>query len=60
MLANVFDELYQILLSLFGYTIGSVPELVNTWLALFSLLASLFVLILPFYIVYKVVRWLCA
>ena len=60
MLESTFNGLYSLLLSLFGYATSTPPNLIDMWLILFSLIATIAVLLLPFYIVYKVVRWLCA
>ena len=57
MLAGMYNNLYSLLLSLFGYTVSTVPDMTNAWLVLFSLLATLFILVMPFIVVYKVVRW---
>lgn len=60
MLESTFNGLYYTLLSLFGYSQSAPPSLVDMWLTLFSLIATIAIVLLPFYIIYHVVRWLSA
>ena len=56
-MALAFNSLYNLFLYLFGYSVGDVPDMANFWLTGFSAIATCVVAILPFIIVYKVVRW---
>lgn len=56
MLATVYTELYDILTTLFGG--GGLSDVLQFWLSGATLLATFFVVALPFIVVFKVVGWL--
>lgn len=57
MLATAYNTLVDTLLGILGMSVNT-PEVVQFWVCGFSIVATLFVAVLPFIIVYKVVRWL--
>ena len=58
MLATAYNTLYETLLAILGMSFDT-PDMVQFWVSGFSILATLFVACLPFYVVYKIVGWLC-
>lgn len=53
MLESLYNSLFDFLYS----TFGQIP-ITEQWIALASLIGSVFVFIVPFYIVFRVVEWL--
>lgn len=59
MLATAYNTLVEVLLGILGMAYDT-PDIVQFWVNGFAMVATFFVACLPFIIVYRVVRWLCA